>query len=510
MFYPDLKKFIRLAKKYNLVPIYREIITDCDTPVSAFLKLTLNSKYSFLLESVVGGEHWGRYSFISWNPQFIFKTKNNRYHLLNSRNVLMKECETENGFEELKKLVKKYNPAEVPGLPRFWGGAVGFIGYEMVHNFENIPQLPATYPQLDDAIFIFTDMIVIFDHLTHRTKVVATILPDAKRLKEQYVQTCKKINNVISQLTNKNLQGKFNLNTTKTKKIPSKVKSNITKQEFVNKVKIVKEYIRAGDIIQVVLSQRFAKTTKAHPFDIYRCLRLVNPSPYMYYLNFDSFQLIGSSPEILVRKVGEVAETRPIAGTRPRGKTEVNEKKYERELLQSPKEKAEHIMLLDLGRNDLGRVCKYATIKIPEMMIIEKYSHVIHLVSSVIGKLKNNRDCFDLFRACFPAGTVTGAPKIRAMEIIAELEKNTRGPYAGAVGYFSYSGNMDMAITIRTILFYKNTAYVQAGAGIVADSNPYREYIETKNKAKALFQAIELAEREKSYLKKSNPTGSYY
>ncbi|MFN3966768.1 MAG: anthranilate synthase component I [Endomicrobiia bacterium] len=499
MFNPTLEEFIQFSKKSNIIPLYKEIFTDCDTPVSTFYKLGLNQEYSFLLESVEESERWGRYSFISWAPKLIFTSKNNRFELRKNNKEIVKAGFSNNPLIELKKIFSEYIPANLEGLPLFWGGAVGYIGYEMVHCFENIPENKNDFLKLNDAVFLFTDTMIIFDHFTHKTKIVSNIEIEKNisrsQLKKKYVNACKKIDSIISELSKKGKIPVANLSypdIDKSKNV--RIESNIKKSEFIKKVKKAKEYIRAGDIIQVVLSQRFERYTTAKPFTIYRTLRTINPSPYMYYLNINGFQLIGSSPEILVRLEGKNAETRPIAGTRPRGKTEQEEKQYEKELLASPKEKAEHIMLVDLGRNDIGKVCKFSTVRVPELMNIERYSHVIHLVSSVIGELKNNSDAFDLFEACFPAGTVTGAPKIRAMEIISELEPSCRGPYAGAVGYFSYSGSMDMAINIRTILYKKNKAYVQAGAGIVADSNPEREFQETKNKAKALFSAIELAE----------------
>jgi len=498
MFRPTLEEFLKISKKSNIIPVYKEIFTDCDTPVSTFYKLGMNSKYSFLLESVEECERWGRYSFISCEPKLIFTCKKTRFEFRKD-NKIVNSGFSQNPLNELKKIFSRYVPARLDDLPLFWGGAVGYIGYEMVHCFENIPENKNNFLNLDDATFLFTDFIIIFDHFTHKTKIVSIVEIekdfDKSEVKKRYVNACKKIDEVIVDLTKKRNISVPNLYYPD--KICSKnieLESNIKKSGFIKKVRKAKEYIRAGDIIQVVLSQRFQRHTEACPFTIYRTLRTINPSPYMYYLNLKDFQLIGSSPEILVRKEGKYVETRPIAGTRPRAKTEKKEKQYEKELLASPKEKAEHIMLVDLGRNDIGRVCKFSTVKVSELMNIERYSHVIHLVSLVTGKLEKNFDMFDLLRVCFPAGTVTGAPKIRAMEIISELEPSCRGPYAGAVGYFSYSGNMDMAINIRTILYRNKKAYVQAGAGIVADSNPEREFNETKNKAMALFNAIELAE----------------
>ncbi|MFH2070605.1 MAG: anthranilate synthase component I [Elusimicrobiota bacterium] len=506
MHYPDLQGFIRLSNKYNTIPVFREIITDLETVVSAFMKLAGNASYSYLLESVEGGERWGRYSFFSWSPDRLFISKGETWAIKRNDGSVLERGSCKDPLQKLRDVMSGYRPAEVEGLPRFWGGAVGYAGYEMARNFESIRAQDSRKTKehgvtdLNDCIFMFTDVLVIFDHFTHKTKVVACVKTENRRgrkyLGAAYKQACKKIEGVLSKLHSGSHSGSSHY-------IPGRtgagrvypVISNISKDRFINIVRETKKYIRAGDIIQAVMSQRFSKKTLRQPLDIYRALRTINPSPYMYYLNLNGFHLIGSSPEILVRKEHRTAETRPIAGTRPRGRSEEEDRKFRAELLSSPKEKAEHIMLVDLGRNDLGRVCDYSSIRLPEFMAVEKYSHVMHMVSSVTGKLKPGRDAFDLFRACFPAGTVTGAPKIRAMEIISELEPSARGPYAGAVGYFSYSGNMDMAITIRTIVFANGTAYIQAGAGIVADSSPAREYVETKNKARALITAIGLAER---------------
>lgn len=484
MFYPDFNQFKLLTKQGNLIPVYKEIFADIETPVSAFLKITdgLKEKYAYLLESVERGEKLGRYSFLATSPSFIFEKR--------IRNNL-------NPLNELKKIMKRYHPVSLPGMPRFWGGAVGYISYDYVRCLEKLPvsKFQEDDLNLPDCIFLFTDNLIIFDHILQTIKIVSCVyLEDKTDIEKEYKRTCKKIEIIVSKLRRPLPKTNFRPQT-KVHGPETALKSNFRKTEFLQAVKKAKEYIRNGDIIQVVLSQRFTQEVNCSPFDIYRSLRTVNPSPYMFFLKFNKFCLVGSSPEILVRKEGKIVEVRPIAGTRPRGEDENKDKQLEKNLLESPKERAEHIMLVDLGRNDLGRVCAYDTIKIPELMTVEKYSHVMHLVSSVIGKLKKGEDAFSLFQACFPAGTVTGAPKIRAMEIIDELEPIRRGPYAGAVGYFSFQGNTDMAITIRTILVKDGRAYIQAGAGIVADSLPKREYQETKNKAQALITAIEKAER---------------
>ncbi len=368
------------------------------------------------------------------------------------------------------------------------------MGYDMVKFIEDIPSVNPDDLDLPDCKFIFTDNLLIFDHVAHTIKVVSCVHLDKENvnLKGLYKEACRKIEKLIAELRKKPRKRPGTKRTGSSKIV---LQSNFTRNGFEGIVAKAKEYIRRGDIIQTVLSQRLETKISAHPFDIYRALRIINPSPYMYYLSLSGMNIVGSSPEILVRQEGKTVEVRPIAGTRPRGKDEVEDKKLERELLKSSKEKAEHLMLVDLGRNDIGRVCEYGSVKVPELMVIERYSHVMHIVSGVVGKLRRGMDSFDVLRACFPAGTVSGAPKVRAMEIIEELENLKRGPYAGAVGYFSFQGNMDMAITIRTILIKGKKAFLQAGAGIVADSIPRNEYEETLNKAKALFEAIEMAEK---------------
>jgi len=493
MFHPSFSQFKRLAKKGNLLPVYKEILADMETPVSAFTKVGMG-KHAYLLESVEGGEKLGRYSFLSSSPALIFESKGRKVTLSLKAPVMRQVKETDNPLEELKKIMQKYKPVEVEGLPRFYGGAVGYIGYDMVKFIEDIPSTNPDDLDLPDCKFIFTDNLLIFDHVAHTIKVVSCVHLDREKsnLKTLYNEACRKIKKLITELRKKPKK-RPKVGRSRSSKIVTQ--SNFTRNSFEKIVERAKEYIRAGDIIQTVLSQRLQTKVSAHPFDIYRALRVINPSPYMYYLSLGGMNLVGSSPEILVRQEGRRVEVRPIAGTRPRGKDEFEDKKLERELLKSSKERAEHLMLVDLGRNDIGRVCEYGSVKVPELMVIERYSHVMHIVSGVVGKLKRGMDSFDVLRACFPAGTVSGAPKVRAMEIIEELENLRRGSYAGAVGYFSFQGNMDMAITIRTILIKGKEAFLQAGAGIVADSIPKNEYEETINKAKALFEAIEMAEK---------------
>lgn len=476
-----------------MLPVYKEILADMETPVSAFTKIGMG-RYAYLLESVEGGEKLGRYSFLSSSPALIFESKGREVILTLRAPVMRQVIKTEDPLEELRKIMEKYKPVNVEGLPRFYGGAVGYIGYDMVRFIEDIPSTNPDDLDLPDCKFIFTDNLLIFDHIAHTIKVVSCVHLDreGRDLKTSYDEACSKIEDLIAELRK---EQKKRPKVKQIRHFKIVTESNFTRRGFEKIAKRAKEYIRAGDIIQTVLSQRLQTKVNAHPFNIYRALRVINPSPYMYYLSLGGMNLVGSSPEILVRQEGKRVEVRPIAGTRPRGKNEFEDKKLERELLKDPKERAEHLMLVDLGRNDLGRVCEYGSVEVPELMVIERYSHVMHIVSAVVGKLKGGMNSFDVLKACFPAGTVSGAPKVRAMEIIEELENLRRGPYAGAVGYFSFQGNMDMAITIRTILIKGREAFLQAGAGIVADSIPKNEYYETINKVKALFEAIEMAER---------------
>jgi anthranilate synthase component 1 len=493
MFCPSFGQFKKLAKKGNLLPVYKEILADMETPVSSFTKIG-TGRYAYLLESVEGGEKLGRYSFLSSCPALIFESKGRKVTLSVRAPVIRQVIETNNPLEELKKIMQKYKPVKVEGLPRFYGGAVGYIGYDMVRFIEDIPGSNPDDLNLPDCKFIFTDNLLIFDHITHTIKVVSCVHLDreGKDLKTLYDEACSEIEKLIAELRKEPKKRPKAKQLTGSKII---IESNFTRRGFERIIERAKEYIKAGDIIQTVLSQRLQTKVGAHPFDIYRALRVINPSPYMYFLSLGGINLLGSSPEILVRQEGRRVEVRPIAGTRRRGNDEFEDKKLERELLKDPKERAEHLMLVDLGRNDLGRVCEYGSVKVPELMVIERYSHVMHIVSGVVGKLRRGMDSFDVLRACFPAGTVSGAPKVRAMEIIEELENLRRGQYAGAVGYFSFQGNMDMAITIRTIVIKGKKAFFQAGAGIVADSIPKNEYYETVNKAKALYEAIEMAEK---------------
>jgi len=491
MAYPVLSEFLKLSIKGNVIPVYQEINVDLDTPVSAFLKIA-KGDYSFLLESVEGQEKLARYSFLGTRPSLVFKSKGRNIEISYIHTNKVKKFLTQSSpLDEVKKIMQGFKSVAVKGLPRFCGGLVGFIGYDMVRFFEEIPDKNPDDLKVPDALLMLADTLLVFDHVNHTIKIVCNvILPSAglslSQKRAAYNKALKRIQ-LIQTDFNKPILEK------KTSSLVKKIKftSNFNRTEFVNVVRQAKEYIKKGDIIQVVPSQRFKIKTNKDPFAIYRSLRSINPSPYMYFLKLKDFALVGASPEMLARCEDGLIQTRPIAGTRMRGKDDLEDKKLAAELISDKKERAEHLMLVDLGRNDLGRVSRIGSVKVEEFMNIEKYSHVMHLVSEVKGRLDNKRyDIYDVLKATFPAGTVSGSPKIRAMEIIDELENTRRGPYAGCVGYFSFSHNMDTCITIRTILVKSGSAYIQAGAGIVADSIPEKEYTETVNKARALIEAI--------------------
>ena len=493
MIYPSLKEFLALSKRGNVIPVYKEISADLDTPVSSFLKIKKDD-YAFLLESVEGQEKIARYSFLGTRPSLIFKARARNIQIISGAKKKIRQFITRRTpLDEIKQVMKDFQAVPIKGLPRFCGGLVGFMGYDMVRFFEEIPDKNPDDLNFPDAVFILTDSLLVFDHVNHSIKIVTNVILPKKNRKtssviKNYKDAIKKIESISLDFKRPLPEKESEAKEVAFKKI--KFDSNLKKNEFENIVKRAKAYIRQGDIIQVVLSQRFKIKTQRPPFDIYRSLRSLNPSPYMFFLKLKDITILGSSPEMLVRCEEGILETRPIAGTRPRGKTEEEDRKLERELLSDRKEKAEHLMLVDLGRNDLGRVCIRGKVEVGEFMTVERYSHVMHLVSEVKGILDKQFDAYDVLRACFPAGTVTGSPKIRAMEIIDELENLRRGPYAGCVGYFSFSKNLDTCITIRTIIIKKGVAYIQAGAGIVADSLPQREYVESVNKAKALMEAI--------------------
>ncbi len=497
MLYPDLAEFKEKTREGNLIPVYKEILADLETPVSAFLKL--KGKSGFLFESVEGGEKWARYSFIGSDPSLTIEGKGK--NLTINRNGTKEKVSYEHDpLEIISKELKKYKPVIMPGLPRFFGGFVGYIGYDTVRFFEKLPDKRHKGQNIPDILLMLTDTLLVFDNLTQKIKVISNAHVDGNP-EDAYEKARSKIEEIVKRLRSKTSLPKSQA------PLNAEFTSNFSKEDFISAVNKAKDYVHAGDVIQVVLSQNFQRDVNIHPINAYRALRVINPSPYMFYINSGKTALAGSSPEVLVRLEGDTVELRPIAGTRKRGETREKDLAMEQELRNDPKELAEHIMLVDLGRNDVGRVAKTGTVEVNELMTVERYSHVMHLVSNVVGKLKDGLDAFDVLRASFPAGTVTGAPKIRAMEIIEELEPSKRGPYAGCVGYFSFSGNMDMCITIRTIIFSasadqtglkKQTAYIQAGAGIVADSDPELEYKETINKAKGMFKAIEMAENELS------------
>ena len=494
MYTPDLETFCRRAAQGNLVPVFRELPGDLDTPVSVFYKLK-GSGPAFLLESVEGGEQLGRYSFIGANPSMLLRAAQDE--VLLRRDGRTDRFTLPAGRDPLHVVAEqlaRFRVVPTPGLPRFFGGAVGYLAYDMVRYFEPVPTPEPDELGLPDALFMFTDTIVIFDHVQHKIKVVsnASVNGDPPAA---YRRATAQVDMLIASLARPVSPGVFAVTSAP---IPAAnvLVSNFTREEFAARVVAAKEYIAAGDAFQIVLSQRLRRQTGADAFAIYRALRMLNPSPYMFYLELGDFQLIGSSPEMLVKLEEGKAETRPIAGTRPRGKTPEEDEELKQDLMADPKELAEHVMLVDLGRNDVGRVCQYGTVRVPTLMTVEKYSHVMHIVSAVEGRIRDGRTSFDLVRAAFPAGTVSGAPKIRAMEIINELEGLRRGPYSGAVGYFGYDGNMDTCITIRTIVMKGDMVYLQAGGGIVADSDPYREHEETINKSKALARAVQMAEEE--------------
>ncbi len=489
---PSLEDFKKLANRGNLIPIFEEIHYDLETPISAFRKID-DGKTSFLLESVEGGEKWGRYSFLGSGASHLFRSKGEEFEILDHGEVIRKG-KAKDPLRALEDLMGIYHPVLQDDLPRFSGGAVGYLSYDVVRSFERLPDRLRQDIDLYDCSFMITDTLLVFDNLKKKIKVIFNLFLDDRQLSNQsieeaYQEAQVKIKSIIARLRKNDLSSSGRKPFT-----PSPLRSNFSKKDYMKIVEKAKEYIRAGDIIQVVPSQRFSTEVRCEPFDIYRALRSINPSPYLFYLNMNDMVLMGSSPEVMVRLEGNQIELRPIAGTRRRGKTREEDLALEKDLLADEKEKAEHIMLVDLGRNDVGRVSEIGSVEVTELMTVERYSHVMHIVSNIRGTLAQGKNGFDVFRATFPAGTVSGAPKIRAMEIIEELESFRRGFYAGAVGYFSFLGNMDTCITIRSILVKDEKAYVQAGGGVVADSDPEKEYEETLHKAQAIFRAIQLAE----------------
>ena len=488
MSYPDFAMFQELSQKGNLIPVYREIMADTDTPVTAFRKLDDGQRYSFLFESIEGGEKWARYSFIGSNPAMIIRSRDKIVEIL--ENGKTTSFASDDALSAIRDIMSRFTPVEVEGLPRFFGGAVGYIGYDMARQFEHLPTDKPAVIGAYDSYLLITGSIVIFDTVKQKIKVVSNAhLTEKETIKESYEKATAAIDAII-----KRLRAPLPIMDAPPVKKRTELTSNISRTDYETAVEKTKEYIRAGDIIQAVPSQRFSGKLESDPFNIYRVMRTLNPSPYMFFLRLDNTIITGASPEVMVRKEGSRVELRPIAGTRPRGANYAEDTRLAEELLSDPKERAEHVMLVDLGRNDLGRVCQTGSVRVSELMIIERYSHVMHIVSNVQGELRNDCDSFDLVRATLPAGTLSGAPKIRAMEIIDELEPARREIYGGAVGYFSFSGNMDMAITIRTLVVKDGIAHLQAGGGVVADSNPTEEWQETVNKAMAVRRAIEITE----------------
>ncbi|MDD3579997.1 MAG: anthranilate synthase component I [Desulfobacca sp.] len=485
---PDFDTFQQLAAQGNLIPIYREILGDLETPVLAYKKLRGNSM-SYLLESVEGGEKWGRYSFLGLNPALTLTVQNQTVWVQDRQETKVYQ-EVADPFEIIRQVLGRYQAVASPNLPRFYGGLVGYLSYDMVRYIERLPELtpPEDRPE---AILVLADHLLIFDNVRHTIKVVALvhITPEVP-LKTLYEQGVAGLEDVIERLRQPQHFPPPN-----PESAAVTLTSNLTPERFQEIVLQAKDYITAGDAIQIVLSQRFQTARQQDPFDLYRALRSINPSPYMFYLDLGDLQLAGASPEVLVRLEAGCIELRPIAGTRGRGPTPEEDQALEAELLADPKERAEHIMLVDLGRNDVGRVARMGSVKVTELFTVERYSHVMHIVSHVVGDLEEGKDAIDVLKASFPAGTVSGAPKVRAMEIIEELEPTRRGPYAGAVGYLGFSGNMDFCITIRTLTVNDGQVYLQVGAGIVADSDPAKEYQETVNKAQAMVRALELAAR---------------
>ncbi|KYZ75851.1 anthranilate synthase [Anaerosporomusa subterranea] len=476
---PSLEEFSELARQGNLVPLSLVIKADTETPISVYCKL-VGEEQGFILESVDGGEHLGRYSFIGLRP---FRTVTIRGPVCTITDKHATRKSEENPFTVLRTVMQEFIPVEIAGLPRFSGGAVGYFGFDMVEHLERVPAAERDELGLPDCCLMFPEVVVAFDHVKHTIQLIVCVRIEGD-VATHYQQAIG-----LLQEMKESLAKPLDI-TAKPACVRSVVTSNRTKEEYMKMVIKAKEYIAAGDIFQVVPSQRLSANLQVPPFAVYRTLRSANPSPYLYYLNFGELQIVGSSPEMLVRLEHGVVETRPIAGTRRRGKTLQEDEQLAAELLADAKERAEHIMLVDLGRNDIGKIAAYGTVQVPTLMAVEKYSHVMHIVSSVSGQLQPGKDAIDALTACFPAGTVSGAPKVRAMEIIRELEQTKRGPYAGAVGYLGFSGSMDTCITIRTFVIADGKIHVQAGGGVVADSSPEAEYEETLNKAQGLLQAL--------------------
>jgi anthranilate synthase component I len=497
---PDFHRFTQMAVGNDFVPVYRQLVSDVLTPVQAFQRLD-STTAACLFESVIGGEKVGRYSFLASDPFLWIKAYGNQVTVAergkSGGNAWQtKEFEAANPFETLRQQVRGMRVAHLAELPPFIGGAVGYAGYDTVRYVENLPNAPHDDRELPDLWFALYDHMVVFDHV-QKTVIVLALAKvcdkSAAELKNSYDAACQRVDALVQQLSTPS--DSLRIADIRTDGgVSLKFESNLTEAEFEESVRKCVEYIRAGDIFQVVISQRLQTKFSAPPFELYRTLRVVNPSPFMFYLRTPEVTLVGSSPEILVRVINGLVTVRPLAGTRRRGRDEAEDKQLAEELLADPKECAEHVMLVDLGRNDVGRVAKYGSVQLSDVMVIERYSHVMHITSNVTGQLREDCDAFDALAACLPAGTVSGAPKVRAMEIIDEIEPTRRGPYAGAVGYIDFAGNMDTCIALRTVIIHNDTAYLQVGAGIVADSVPKAEFQETMNKARGMLKAIEVTQ----------------
>ena len=491
MIHPDFAEFQRLARRGNLLPVYETLSADLLTPVAAHLRLAQGARYSFLLESVEGGEKIARYTFVGAHPEKIFRYAGSACVLESPDRLVWEECDP---VSFLRARLQRFRPVRVPGMPPLVGGAIGYFSYDMVRLIERLPRRLRDDIGLCDALLMFYFGLVAFDHVQHRLWIIRNVFTEGPgTLRSKYDAAVREIAATRKTLDQPTAAELPPAPQPSARRAPLRVTSNFQRREYFAAVRRAKDYIRAGDVFQVVLSQRFSAQTHADPFQVYRELRALNPSPYLFYLRLNDVSVIGSSPEMLVKVQGRDVFYRPIAGTRPRGHDEKDDQRLEANLLASEKERAEHIMLVDLGRNDLGRVCDYGTVRPEKLLTVERYSHVMHLVSSLRGRLRDDVDCFDALMACFPAGTVSGAPKVRAMEIIEEMEKTRRGIYAGGILYLDFAGNLDSCIALRTMVMKGGTAHVQAGGGIVADSTPAGEYQETLNKARALLAALEAA-----------------
>jgi anthranilate synthase component 1 len=486
---PDFKEFSRLAREATLIPVVKSVSADLLTPVSAFLAIAEKESHAFLLESVERGEQIGRYTFLGAKPYMRIRAHEGRVEITRGRK---REVLTDNVFQVVKRLLREHRPASVAGLPPFTAGAVGYFAYDVVRQLEKIGEHAKDDLALPDAELMFFDRLLAFDHLRHQIHIVAAADVSRESPRRAYDRAIRDIGALERKLA-KGLSPAIWRKSSRTKPGKLKIQPNMRREDFEKNVERCKEYIAAGDIFQVVASQRFDFTPEVPPFDLYRALRQVNPSPYLYFLKMDDTHILGSSPEMLVRVTGRKLEYRPIAGTHPRGRDEAEDQRLEQQMRNDEKERAEHVMLVDLGRNDLGRVSEYGSVKVKDLMYVERYSHVMHLVSALEAKLRGDLDALDAFAACFPAGTLSGAPKVRAMQIIEELEPTRRGIYGGSVLYADFAGNLDSCIGIRTLLMQGKKAYLQAGAGIVADSDPATEFQESLNKSQAVLRAVEMA-----------------